>query len=115
MTALLAVLEFRDYAIIAGIVIAFTGGAAYARRPDMILQRLERQMRGLQDKVDALLKHQGIEMPPPPASGLSPEVQRLAEDPRQKIAAIRLYRDENPGVGLRDAKSKIEEFHNGRE
>jgi ribosomal protein L7/L12 len=50
-------------------------------------------------------------MPAPPPSGLSPEVELLAQDPSQKIAAIRLYREENPGVGLAEAKTKIEEFY----
>jgi hypothetical protein len=110
MTPLLAVLEFSDYAIIAGIVIVFAGGAAYTTRRDINLQRLERQMRDLQRKLDALLKHQGIEMPPSP-SGLSPEVELLARDPNQKIAAIKLYREENPRVGLAEAKLKIEGFY----
>ena len=37
----------------------------------------------------------------------------MARDPSQKIAAIRLYREENPGVGLREAKEKIEAFYEG--
>ena len=110
MTALLAVLDFKDYAIIAGIVVVFAGGAAYTARPEINLLRLERQMRELQQKLDALLKHQGIEMPTPPASDLSPEVQMMAKDPYQKIAAINLYRQEHPGVGLAEAKERIEEF-----
>lgn len=112
MTALLATLEFNDYAIIAGIVVIFAGGAAYSARPDINLHRLERQMRELQQKVDALLKHQGIELPTPPASDLSPEVQMMASDPQQKIAAIKLYRQEHPGVGLAEAKNRIEEYNN---
>ena len=115
MTALIAVLEFSDYAIIAGIVIVVAAGVTYARRPDSNLQRWERQMRELHQKLDALLKHQGVEMPAPSPSGLSPEVELLARDPSQKIAAIKLYRNENPGVGLAEAKAKIEEFYKGRQ
>ena len=112
MTPLLATtLEFGDFAIIAWIVVVFAGAAAYTTRRDDHLQRLERQVRELQRKLDALLRHQGIEMPPPPPSGLSPEVKLLAKDPAQKIAAIKLYREENPGVGLAEAKAKIEEFY----
>jgi ribosomal protein L7/L12 len=115
MTSLLAVLEFSDFCVIAGIVAAFAGGAAYTARPNINLLRLERQIRELQQKLDALLKHQGIEMPTPPPSDLSPEVQLLARDPDQKIAAIKLYRQEHPGVGLAEAKQRIEEFYgNGR-
>ena len=110
MTSLLAVLEFTDYAIIAGIVVIFAGGAAYTRRRDNNLMRLERLMRELQQKLDAVLKHQGIEMPATTPSDLSPELQLLAKDPQQKIAAIKLYREENPGTGLAEAKQRIEEF-----
>jgi hypothetical protein len=102
------VLEFGDYAIIATIVVVFAGGAAFATRQRIDLGRLERQLNYLQQKMDALLKHQGVELPPPPSSGLSPEVERLASDPRTKIQAIKLYRDQNPGVGLAEAKTKIE-------
>jgi hypothetical protein len=111
MTELFAVLDFKDYAIIAGIVAVFSGGAAYTARPDINLRRLEWQIRELQQKLDALLKHQGIELPTPPASDLSPEVQMMAKDPYQKIAAIKLYREEHPGVGLAEAKKRIEEFY----
>jgi len=111
MTTLFAVLVFKDYAIIAVIVAVFSGGAAYTARPDINLQRLERQVRELQQKLDALLKHHGIELPTPPASDLSPEVRMMAKDPYQKIAAIKLYRKEHPGVGLAGAKERIEEFY----
>jgi hypothetical protein len=104
MTPLLAIFEAGDYAVIAVIVIIFAGGASLATRQQLALRRLER-------KLDALLKHQGIELP----SGLSPEVRLMAEDPSQKIAAIKLYREENPGVGLREAKDKIEEIYKGRQ
>ena len=110
MTTLLAVLEFSDFAVIAGIVLVFARGAAYTSRQEINLKLMGRQLKDLQRKLDALMKHQGVELPPPPRSGLSPEVERLANDPRQKIAAIKLYRDENPGVGLAEAKAKIEAF-----
>jgi ribosomal protein L7/L12 len=114
MTTLLAVLEFKDFAIIAIIVAVFAGVAALTKSADMARLRLELQVQELQRKVDALLKHQGIEMPQPPPSGLSPEVEQLASQPDMKIAAIKLYRDQNPGTGLREAKEKIETFYNGR-
>ena len=111
MTPFLAVLEFGDYAIIAFIVVVFAGGAAYTARPDLNLTRLQRQMNELQQKLDALLKHHGIEMPAPPPSDLSPELQMMARDPSQKIAAIKRYREDHPGIGLREAKERIEEFY----
>jgi ribosomal protein L7/L12 len=110
MTTMLAVLDIWDYSIIAFIVMIFAGGAAYTSRRDMTSVRLERQMLELQQKLDALLKHQGIEMPTPPPSDLSPEVQLMAKDPYQKIAAIKRYREEHPGVGLAEAKQRVEEF-----
>jgi hypothetical protein len=70
----------------------------------MARQRIS--LRRLEDKLDALLKHHGIELP----SRLSPEVQRLAKDPSQKIAAIKLHREQNPGLGLAEAKKEIEDF-----
>lgn len=91
----------------------FAGGAARTKRQGFDLGRLERRLKSVDQKLDAQLKHEGIEPPPPPPSGLSPEVERLARDPRTKIAAIKLYRQENPGVGLAEAKAKIEEFSVG--
>ena len=107
------VLGLWDYFIIGMIVLCFAG-TAYAKGPDVNLQLLALQVRELQKKLDALLKHQGIEMPTPPPSGLSPEVELLASVPDTKIAAIKLYRKENRGVGLREAKEKIEAFYKSR-
>src|SRR5262245_23976832 len=98
-----------DFFIIGMIVLCFAG-ASYAQGPDVRVQVLMLQVRELQKKLDALLRHQGIEIPKPPPSGLSPEVELLASDPHNKIAAIKLYRKQNRGVSLRGAKQKIEEF-----
>ena len=93
-------LGFSDFAIIAWLVIVFAGAAAYTTRQPVDLRRIER-------KLDALLKHQGISVPP--QAGLSDEVQRLARDPAQKIAAIKLHREQT-GLGLAEAKADIEDF-----
>ena len=98
MNPLLAVLEFADYAVIALIVIVFAGTASLATRQRLNLRRIER-------KLDALLQHSGITLP----SKLSPEVQRLAGDPSQKIAAIKLHRAQT-GLSLAEAKADVEEF-----
>ena len=108
------VLNVWDFLIIGIIVLCFAG-AAYTKGPDVSVQLLALQVRELQKKLDALLKHQGIEMPMPPPSGLSPEVELLASDPDSKIAAIKLYRKENRGAGLREAKEKIEAFYKSRQ
>lgn len=47
---------------------------------------------------------------PSPPLGLSPEVERLASTPNGKIEAIKLYREQNAGVSLAEAKAKIEAF-----
>lgn len=120
MATLFAILELKDYAIIAIIVAVFAGGATAltTNRPEInltYLELLEFKMNLLQKKLDALLKHQGIDLPTPPPSGLSPEVEYLASVPGRKIAAIRLYRQQNPGVGLAEAKAKIEKYcHDSR-
>ena|SRR5579871_2786274 len=115
MTPLLAILEWGDFAIIACIVIMFAGGAAYSVGRDNRVLQLQRQLHEVQQKLDALLKHQGIVISRPEPFDLSPELQILAREPSQKIAAIKRYREENPGTGLADAKVRIEEFaKNGR-
>ena len=110
MTPLLAVLEFGDYAIIACIVIVFAGGAAFGARSEVNLLHVQRQLDELRQRLDALLKHQGIVLPPPPHSDLSPELQSMARDPSRKIAAIKRYREEHPATGLSEAKERIERF-----
>ena len=99
MTPLLAVLETSDYGAIAVIVLIVASFVSFAKRQRVDLRRLER-------KLDALLKHQGVELP----SRLSPEVQLLARDPSRKIAAIKLHRQQNPELSLADAKSEVEDF-----
>lgn len=113
MTAL-AVLEATDLVLISGIVLVFGGITAFAARQRVDLRRLESQLTAVQLRLDALLKHHRIELPQPPPSGLSPEVERLALSPETKIEAIKLYRDQNPGVGLAEAKQKIESFASHR-
>lgn len=80
------------------LVCLFAGMISREKRQRLALRRVER-------KVDALLKHQGVAFP----SKLSPEVQSLASDPRQKIAAIKLHRQQT-GLSLAEAKAEVEEF-----
>jgi hypothetical protein len=67
------------------------------------MQKQQVYLRCLNIKLDALLKAQEVEWPL-----LSPEVQSLALDPSTKIAAIKLHRDEHPGIGLAEAKADVE-------
>ena len=48
-------------------------------------------------------------MPPTP-SDMSPLLQFMSKYPHQKIAAIKLYREENPRTGLADARQRIDDF-----
>lgn len=70
-----------------------------------MMQNQRVYLRRLDIKLDALLKHQGVEWP-----SLSPEVQALALDPSRKIAAIKRYREEHPDIGLAEAKAEVEAF-----
>jgi hypothetical protein len=94
------VLDFSDFAIIAWLVVVFAGATAFSTRKPDDMRRIER-------KLDALLKHHGISVPPHAA--LSDEVQRLARNPSKKIAAIQLHRKQ-AGLGLAEAKADIEDF-----
>ena len=59
---------------------------------------------------DTIGSKPAIDMSAPVPSDLSPEVQMMARDPQQKIAAIKLYRQEHPGTGLAAAKERVEDF-----
>ena len=101
MTPILAItLQFGDFAIIAWIVVVFAGAAAYTTRQRVDLRRIER-------KLDALLQHQGVALPP--QGKMSDEVRQLARDPAGKIEAIKLHREQT-GLGLAEAKSDVEDY-----
>jgi ribosomal protein L7/L12 len=105
-------MDFNSMAIGAaiGAVIGFFSVGTGRGTAAANVNRLAFQVSVIQKKLDAILKHQGIEMPSPTPSDLSPELQLMAKDPQQKIAAIKRYREENPGTGLLEAKQRIEEF-----
>jgi hypothetical protein len=69
-----------------------------------MMLRQRTSLRSLDIKLDALLKAQGVEWP-----RLSPEVQSLALD-GNKIAAIKVHREEHPDMGLAEAKAEVEAF-----
>ena len=103
MNPLFAILESSDYAIIAVIVLVSAAFASFATRQRVSFRRVER-------KLDALLQHHEVKLP----SRLSPEVECLATDPTQKIAAIKLHREQNPELSLAEAKLEIENVTGGR-
>jgi len=69
------------------------------------------RMGRLERKLNALLRHHGIDLTQGPA--LSDRVKQMAADPIRKIEAIKAYRDET-GVGLAEAKEAIEAFTNSQ-
>jgi ribosomal protein L7/L12 len=69
----------------------------------LIDKRLERTER----KLNALLRHFNLEWTR--SSPLSDRIKELARDPKRKIEAIKVYREET-GAGLAEAKEAVEAF-----
>jgi ribosomal protein L7/L12 len=104
---LFAVLEITDIAIIAGIVALLSGGAAATVSRFLPADRA--RLIRIEQKLDVILTHLGLKYESPASEGW----QELANDPRQKIAAIKAYREQH-GVGLKDAKDAVETYIAGR-
>jgi hypothetical protein len=105
---LATVLDFSDFAIIALVVILFAGGSAYAYLSGADRARLRR----LERKLDLILRHLNIPyIEPSHHDSLSLEVRELADNPGNKIEAIRLHREQT-GCSLREAKDAVEAFMN---
>jgi hypothetical protein len=101
MPVLATVLGFSDFAIIAWVVVVFAGAAAYGGRRAQELRRIER-------KLDTLLKHHGL--PVPPEAALSKEVlQCLARNPANKAEALKLHLLQT-GLDMAEAKADIEDY-----
>jgi ribosomal protein L7/L12 len=95
MTPLLAIFGTGDHTTLMIIVVLLVTNAITAIRQQSKISQLEHQLH-------ILIKQQKGEKP------LSPEVELLANDPKQKIAAIKLHRDQNPVMSIADAKWDIE-------
>lgn len=105
---MLAVLDFMDFVWIAVIVSLLAGGSAvYSSFKAADARRLRR----IEGKVDLILNELNLKYDE--GSHLSETVKKLADDPNQKIAAIKLYRDQT-GAGLAEAKEAIEAYVAGR-
>jgi hypothetical protein len=102
------VLELGDFVTIAVLILLLAGGTAVATRSGGPAAGGE-QLRRIEQKVDLILTNLGINYVPPPRTAW----QELADDPNQKIAAIKAYREEH-GVGLADAKKAVEDYIDGR-
>ena len=104
-----AMLEFWDYVGIFVIVSFFAGGSAvYRNMKPADVQRFAR----LEAKLDLVLRHLGLEYTTPKVGTLSEEVKAIA-DQGQKIAAIKLHREQTE-LGLKEAKDDVEAYMDGR-
>ena len=82
------------------------GSATYAYVNSADRARLRR----MEGKLDRILKHLGVAYKDPAtADGLSEEVRALADDPRKKIPAIKLHRQQT-GASLREAKRAVDAY-----
>jgi ribosomal protein L7/L12 len=95
MTQLLTIFGIGDHRILIFIVVLLVMNAIYAIRQQSRISLLEHQLQ-------ILFKQQNGENP------ISSEVKDLAKDPKQKIAAIKLHREQNPGMSIADAKWDVE-------
>jgi hypothetical protein len=99
---LFAILDFLDFVTIASIVIIFAGGAAASA----YLRPAERgRFLRIEHKLDLIMTHLGLDYTPPPKAVW----QEMANDPAQKISAIKAYREQH-GCGLAEAKKAVEEY-----
>ncbi len=105
-----SVLGFWDFVWIVLIVSLFAGGTtAFSMHKPFDIARLSR----VEAKIDLILKHLALEyIDPATPAGLSEEVKALANDPDQKIAAIKLHRKQT-GLDLKEAKDVIEAYISG--
>jgi ribosomal protein L7/L12 len=71
------------------------------------LSRLGSRVQSLEHQVSALRRHLGLA--PPLLYAPSDRVKQLAADPKRKIEAIKVFREES-GLGLREAKTIVEEL-----
>ena len=106
---LFALLESSDWTLMAWLIVVFvlTGGGATASG---YLRPTNRdQLQRIEHKLDLILTHLGIEYVPPPKS----DWQALADEPGQKIAAIKVYHEQH-GVGLAEAKRAVDDYIQGK-
>ncbi len=71
------------------------------------LARIQARLRDSEAKLDALLKHLGVELGQFAAP--SDQVKALARDPKTQIQAIKAYREQT-GLGLKEAKEVIDQL-----
>ena len=95
MTPLLSIFEAGDHTLYTIIGLLLVVSVIYAIRQQGRISLLEHQL----DLIFRQQKGEDI---------LSPEAKLMAKDPAKKIAAIRLHRDQNPGLTIVNAKWDVE-------
>jgi len=84
---------------------------------DRRLADITRRLANIERKLDALLRHSGLDNIAQGASADSafdlPEDVRYAADVNEKIKAIKLLRDQT-GMGLAEAKAAVEAYQHSR-
>jgi hypothetical protein len=71
----------------------------------LIVAQIRERLVRTERKLNALLRRFNID----PTPGLSDRIKELARDPRQKIEAIKVYREET-GASLAEAKEAVGAF-----
>jgi ribosomal protein L7/L12 len=107
-----AVLELSDYAVITLIVIIFAGGSA-AAAATRFQPSHGASLKRIEAKIDVILQHLRLKYQGPAPGELSDEVKALADDVANKIAAIKLHREQT-GVSLKEAKDAVEAYMQSR-
>jgi len=110
---LFSVLEFGDFAVITLLILVFASGraaaSAYLWPAERERLRLGERLRLVEHRLDLILTHLGIDYVPPPKSAW----QEVADEPGNKIAAIKAYREQHGG-GLAEAKKAVEDYMQGK-
>ena len=93
------------FTAIVGSLLALLVTLSIRARLDLMARQIVTISR-IEGKLDLLLKQAGLEYDP--YKSISPRVTDLLKQGK-KIEAIKCYREENAGVGLREAKEYVEE------
>lgn len=96
-----------DYTLLA-VVVLVAAVALGASASDRRINRVERRLSLMEQKLDAIAGHLGVTVAEPAQPQLAdlPEVRRYLQEGK-KIQAIKAYR-ESTGAGLKDAKDAVE-------
>ena len=96
-------MEVATMALMLAILFMLSGARGTPSQNSLMARRLRR----LERRLDAVIEHLGIALPPePPDDAPSAEVRRLVREGKM-IQAIKAHRDET-GAGLAEAKAVID-------